>query len=148
MSGLLFMTTQRRGAIGVLPGENGTLLVIERSATVRAPGKYCFPGGEIEEGETEQAAVQRELREEVGLEVEPLRQLWKSEAQSGVLLHWWLVRRVDAAQPPQPNPREVASCHWLSLEEIEHHPKTLLTNRRFAAAVRDGGIDSADFWAK
>ena len=60
---------QRCGAIGVIVDADGRMLVIERSQTVRAPGRFCFPGGGIEPGETEQHAVKRELLEELGIHI-------------------------------------------------------------------------------
>ncbi len=50
----------------------GRLLLIER-ATEPNKGGWSFPGGHIELGETIFEAIRREVREEVGLEVEPER---------------------------------------------------------------------------
>jgi 8-oxo-dGTP diphosphatase len=49
-----------------------TVLIIRESATYKGGtqhGKYDFPGGKIEVGESVTAAIQREVREEVGMEV-------------------------------------------------------------------------------
>ena len=49
----------------------GRVLLI-RFVVMRAEGEFCFwltPGGEIEAGETEMEAAEREVREELGLEV-------------------------------------------------------------------------------
>ncbi len=59
---------RRRGVVGVAVRE-GQLLVIRRSQTVEAPGAYCFPGGAIDPGETEQDALRREFQEELALTV-------------------------------------------------------------------------------
>lgn len=45
--------------------QDGTILLIKTKRT----GKYFFPGGAVELTETVNAAVQREVREEIGIEV-------------------------------------------------------------------------------
>lgn len=132
--------TGRCGAIGVIRNVEGRYLVIERSSTVRAPGRYCFPGGGIEPGETEGEAVVRELREELQIDVLPIRRWWQSYTPSGVQLFWWLVDASTAGEPTA-NPIEVARWFWMSAAEIIRHPMTLKTNREFLAAVKGGNID-------
>ena len=124
---------RRRGAIGVIVIDE-SLLGIERSQTVRAPGRFCFPGGEIEVGESEEDAVKRELIEELNIQVNPIRRLWRSETASGVLLLWWLVH-LPPDQVPKPNPDEVARAFWMPPSEIIRRRETLSSNREFLAAV-------------
>ena len=59
-------TPGRRGAVAIVVRE-GRMLVIRRSRHVIAPLTYCFPGGGIEDGETEETAVVREVHEEIGV---------------------------------------------------------------------------------
>jgi (d)CTP diphosphatase len=115
-------------------------LVIRRSALVRAPGMLCFPGGAIEEGESEPAALCRELREELSLTVLPQRLLWRSVTSRQVELAWWLAA-VDAQQCPQPNPQEVAEYFWWTAAEILRAPDVLPSNRDFLAAWQAGQIE-------
>ncbi|MBL9094299.1 MAG: NUDIX domain-containing protein [Planctomycetaceae bacterium] len=129
----------RRGAVAVIV-ENGKYLVIRRAAGVSAPGKLCFPGGGIEGEESEEAAVVRELREELAAHVRPLRRLWQCVTPWQVHLSWWLAERCRSA-PLEPHPPEVAEYLWLTLEELEAHPDLLYSNREFLAAVARGELD-------
>ena len=53
----------------LIENEKGQVLLQKRSDN----GQWCVPGGALELGETYEEAATRELREEVGIEVENLR---------------------------------------------------------------------------
>src|SRR5579862_1428905 len=55
---------------GILKRE-GRILICRRRADQPHPLKWEFPGGKVEAGETAEAALKRELREELGIESEP-----------------------------------------------------------------------------
>jgi len=48
----------------------GRYLITQRMAKAVLPLLWEFPGGRVERGETEQAALARELKEKIGVEVE------------------------------------------------------------------------------
>lgn len=123
----------RRGAVAVIV-RDGRFLVIRRSATVVAPGAYCFPGGAIEPGETEERALIREIHEELGVSVEPLRRLWHSVTPWDVELFWWLADLVPHAAP-LPNPAEVEAVVWLTAGEMQATEGLLESNRHFLDAL-------------
>lgn len=126
----------RSGVVAVIPRQD-RLLVIRRSQLVRAPGRYCFPGGGIDAGEDEQVALIRELREELNVTVRPERRLWTSITPWSVSLAWWLAELPTEAEP-QPNPLEVESVHWLSTSEIRLLPELLESNHQFLDALDRG----------
>ena len=102
----------RRGVVGVVV-RDGRMLVIRRSRSVVAPLVYCFPGGGIEAGESEEEALVREFREEVGVAVRPVRRLWQCVTAWKVDLAWWLVemaaRRDAGGQTPARSSRSTGS---------------------------------------
>ncbi|HWB11643.1 MAG TPA: NUDIX domain-containing protein [Pirellulales bacterium] len=129
----------RRGAVAVIR-QSDRLLVIRRSQHVVAPGAYCFPGGGIEPGESNEAAIVRELKEELNVDVVPVRQVWWSLTPWRVELFWWLVRLGTDASP-RPSPAEVESFHWHTVEELTGLDGLLESNRQFLAALARREID-------
>jgi 8-oxo-dGTP diphosphatase len=123
-------TTQ--GVVAVILRDD-RFLVIRRSRLVRAPGQFCFPGGGIEAGEEEPIALCRELREELNVEIQPLRRVWSSVTPWGVTLAWWHAELPENAIL-EPNPQEVDSVHWMRSEEMLVLPQLLESNRDFLAA--------------
>ena len=57
-------------AVGILVQADGQFLLTSRPAGKSYAGYWEFPGGKVESGETLQAALARELREEIGIEVQ------------------------------------------------------------------------------
>ena len=130
-----------RGVVAVICRQT-RLLVIRRSPHVAAGGALCFPGGAIERGESEAAALVRELDEELRLSVQPVRRLWESLTPWNVQLFWWLAT-IDSAAIPVPNPREVAEFHWLAPEVMLTCEDLLVSNREFLAALAGGNFSLA-----
>jgi len=131
-------TTHRRGAVAVVV-EQRRFLVIRRSRHVVAPGAYCFPGGGIEPGETDQQALVREMHEELGVAVRAERLLWSSVTPWNVQLSWWQAGLGDD-QIPVPAPAEVESVNWYSLEEMRALPGLLKSNHQFLDAIECGKV--------
>ncbi len=129
------------GVVAVVP-QGSRLLVIRRSRHVVAPGMFCFPGGHLEAGESEQDAVIRELQEELAVTVCPKRRLWQSVTPWDVALAWWLCDPL--ATTPLPNPAEVESVKWLEREELTQLPDLLESNRHFLLAWQRGEFNLGD----
>jgi 8-oxo-dGTP diphosphatase len=74
-------------AVAVVIERDGKLLFGRRGPGTRAPGKWSFPAGFVERGERVEDAAMREVREEVGLEVElgPLLGLYSATGETVVL---------------------------------------------------------------
>ena len=62
---------RRIRVVAAIIERDGRLLVCRRRDRPGRPGLWEFPGGQIEPGESEAAALVRELREELAVEAEP-----------------------------------------------------------------------------
>jgi len=115
------------------------VLLIRRGAGVPDPGYWAPPSGSIEPGESQEAAVIREVREEVGLTVQPVVKLWESASSSGThTLYWWRADYVEGTLAL--NRREVADARWVDLAEIDAVEQLFPVDRAFFRGWREGTI--------
>lgn len=120
----------RRGVIGVLFRDEACLM-IRRAACVPKPGCWCFPGGHIDKGETGRIAVQRELFEELGIVVAPLRRLGSIRVHdSRHILAVWTVEHI--AGEFRLADKEIAEMRWVSPEQVRAMSPGLPSNQRVA----------------
>jgi 8-oxo-dGTP pyrophosphatase MutT (NUDIX family) len=120
----------REGVVAIIE-RAGRYLTITRSQSVIAPGKICFPGGGIEADGMPQQALIRECFEELGVLVEPIRQLGISVTPWGVRLQWFSARLSNEDETFRPNPQEVSAVTWMTRDEMLTHSNTLEGNDSF-----------------
>jgi 8-oxo-dGTP pyrophosphatase MutT (NUDIX family) len=111
-------------AVVLLPDEEGRacFLLTRRTATLRAHARqWALPGGRIDAGESAEGAALRELREEVGLGLDPssiLGVLDDYGTRSGFIITpvvTWADEHVELT----PNPAEVAHVYRVPLTELD-----------------------------
>ena len=56
-------------AVAIIINSNNEILISRRSAQQHQGNKWEFPGGKVEEGETVEDALYREIKEELGIEI-------------------------------------------------------------------------------
>jgi 8-oxo-dGTP diphosphatase len=98
-------------AAAVIERPDGTFLLAQRPEGKPYPGYWEFPGGKIEAGEDPHAALVRELREELGIEVREATP-WVTRVyaytHATVRLHFLRVARWDG----EPQPLEDQAIQW------------------------------------
>jgi NADH pyrophosphatase NudC (nudix superfamily) len=105
-------------------------LCIRRSDKVISPLKVCFPGGAIEIGESQPEAVVREMREEVGATVTPIKNVWRWDRPNSNLTLWGWTATLQS-ESLKHDPQEVDEILWLTTDEVADHPDALPSNRLF-----------------
>ena len=104
-------------AVAVVLSPQGKVLMTRRHARTHQGGKWEFPGGKVEQGESVTDALARELLEEVGivpLAPRPLVRVSHDYPDRAVLLDTWLVENWRG----EPAAREGQPMRWVSEEEL------------------------------
>jgi len=116
---------------------DGRFLMIRRSRHVPLPRKVCFPGGGICLGESQESACIREVMEELGVAVRPVKAVWWHDLEgTNIKLYGWLATLETTDFHPKPS--EIEEVLWLSREEALAHPDGLPTNEPFIDALEAG----------
>ncbi|MCW4016657.1 MAG: NUDIX hydrolase [Candidatus Bathyarchaeota archaeon] len=114
--------------VGAVIVEGGRIVLVQRGAEPSL-GKWSFPGGAVELGETVRDAVVRETLEECGLDVELVEDvpidaydiLTKDEAgclSYHYVLLQFLVRPKNGILKPS---SDVTDARWVPLQEVEKY---------------------------
>ncbi len=120
------VASQVVAAIALIRDAQGKILIQKRNLTYipDAYGKWEFPGGTVDYGESPYDAVRREVEEEIGCKVEIERLLprvesniWKRD--DGTLIQAILLcfECTIVSGTPRPSHREVAEIRWCTPAE-------------------------------
>ena len=121
-------------AAAVIRGVNGQILLAKRPDDKHQGGLWEFPGGKVEAAETVQAALARELEEELGIRpsaARPLIQVRHDYPDKQVLLDVWEV----SAFSGEPHGAEGQPLAWVSPRELGDY-EFPAANRPIVAAAR------------
>jgi 8-oxo-dGTP pyrophosphatase MutT (NUDIX family) len=110
------------------------VLVIERGPRAKWSGYWSPLSGRIEPGESQEEAVVREVREEIGLGVRPVLKVWECYTDDGeFLLHWWTVDIVEGHLTLEPG--EASAARWVKTADFLRLEPTFAGDREFFERV-------------
>ncbi len=131
------MPQEIRVVVGAAIVRDGRVLACRRTSPAEAAGRWELPGGKVEPGETADAALVREVREELRCEV-AVGSWLGSESPIGERY----VLRVAFATlvSGEPEPVEHDAVRWLSASELDD-VDWLDPDRPFLAEIRNSLVE-------
>jgi A/G-specific adenine glycosylase len=118
-------------AAAVTIGANGCVLVAQRRADDMLGGLWEFPGGKREPGETLHECLIREMREELGVEVEvleggsPLIVIKHAYTHFRITLHAFRCQLVSG----EPRCLDCAEFRWVDVTELDALPMSVVDRK-------------------
>lgn len=103
---------------------DGRVLIAQRPEGKAMAGLWEFPGGKVEPGETPEAALIRELREELAIEtwascLAPLSFASHAYPDFHLLMPLFVCRKWEGGPP---RPREHAALKWVRPRDLSRYP--------------------------
>ncbi len=102
---------------------DGRVLIAQRPEGKAMSGLWEFPGGKVEQGETPEAALIRELQEELGIDtwqscLAPLTFASHSYDDFHLLMPLFVCRKWQG----MPRPKEHQALKWVKARELKDYP--------------------------
>ncbi len=131
-------------SIGVIV-RDGRIFIQKRPDSGLMPYLWEFPGGKINEGESPEKAVVREIEEELAIGVRPLEKLTLIRhcyTRFRVALHAYLCEVCEIPPQKEPVPRAAVECRWVLPADLALYPFPA-ANRRLIGMLLDRFGNSA-----
>ena len=105
-----------RVVVGAAIFRGSRLLACRRTSPAETAGRWELPGGKVEPGETPEAALVREVREELGVEI--LVSAWLA-AEAAIADRLVLRAALATIVDGEPVPVEHDEVRWLGADELD-----------------------------
>lgn len=124
------------GIGAVILNKDGKFLLIKRGPKSKNEiGMWGFPGGAMEFGETMAETIKREVKEELGIKIKPLKRLppvnhrIPNEKQHWVAVPY--ICQLVSGKPKILEPNKCSDIGWFSLKETEKLKLSLVAKEAF-----------------
>jgi 8-oxo-dGTP diphosphatase len=125
-------------ASAALIDADGRVMLQQRPADKSWPGWWEFPGGKIHQGETPEATVVRELREELGIDIsESCLAPFTFTSYAYEDFHLLMMLYLCRVWRGTPRPAEGQSLKWLRPLDLARQDKLLPADTPLVAMLRD-----------
>lgn len=114
--------------VGAIINRDGNYLIARRSSNNSYAGKWEFPGGKVEKGETNEEALIREIDEELNLKIKSLK-FCKTLTDKKIRLNMFYVQ-VDHIE--RMVLREHDEIQWVPLDQLKIYDYTPLDEKFIA----------------
>lgn len=118
----------------IINREKKTFLARRGEKAQNEKGKWSYPGGGLKFGETFEACIRREMKEEFDIEIEPIEQLGTfNHMIPKDKQHWVAVAYICKLMEGTPKILESEKeeeMGWFTIEETEKLPLTLVAKHR------------------
>lgn len=104
--------------VGIVSNSKNQILIAQRPAHKYCAGLWEFPGGKVELHETAFEALQREFREEIGIQIISAKSWFQTQhnyPDRSVLLDVWVIENFSG----EPHGAEGQSIRWVLPNEFQ-----------------------------
>ncbi len=130
------------GIGAVILNKEGKFLLIKRGKDSKNEvGKWGFPGGAMELGESMADTIKREIKEELGISIKPLKTLAPINHRiPNEKQHWVAVPYISQLTKGTPKilePHKISEMGWFSLKEAQKLKLSLVAKEAFEKVKKD-----------
>jgi A/G-specific adenine glycosylase len=107
--------------VGIIEREDDKILIALRPEEAMLGGLWEFPGGKQNDGEDIQQTVERELKEELGIQVQAYKELMSLKhtySHFSITMHAWFCKLISG----EAKPKESQEIKWVEISELEKFP--------------------------
>jgi A/G-specific adenine glycosylase len=125
--------------VAVISNAHGQLLIARRPENVMLGGLWEFPGGKVDDGETNEQALHREIEEELGIRIairKELMQLKHAYSHFKITMHAYICDYIDGT----PSPKASTEIRWVEAAKLAEYPFPK-ANRQLTLALMEKQVE-------